>query len=212
MPDLFFDLRSGSTVFPGLPVRRARGNALWTRTPTCQRPEQDLHGSPMTGSRQPPEARRHCLPRRVAAEVVPICGVSASGQSAFRSLRVAEVLGAGIRRWFAGRSSKERGRVLHRPHQILKSIRPRQQVDRRSKLFADQGGSMAHETFGTRLRSLRERAGMTQTGLAQKVGTDKYHISDWERNDEMPETAMVERLAAALGASAAKLLTGRPAD
>jgi transcriptional regulator with XRE-family HTH domain len=71
---------------------------------------------------------------------------------------------------------------------------------------------MARKSFGTRLRALRERAGMTQTGLGEKVGTDKYHISDWERNDEVPEGALVELLAAALGVSAAELLTGRPAD
>ena len=71
---------------------------------------------------------------------------------------------------------------------------------------------MARSPFGTRLRSLRERAGMTQTGLAEKVGTDKYHISDWERNDDLPEADMVEHLAAALGVSAVELLTGRPAD
>jgi transcriptional regulator with XRE-family HTH domain len=71
---------------------------------------------------------------------------------------------------------------------------------------------MARGTFGTRLRSFRERAGMTQTGLAEKVGTDKYHISGWEQNYDVPETAMVELLASALGVSAAELLTGRPED
>jgi transcriptional regulator with XRE-family HTH domain len=71
---------------------------------------------------------------------------------------------------------------------------------------------MTRERFGTRLRSLRERAGMTQTRLAEKVGTDKYHISDWERNDDVPETDTVELLAAALGVSAVELLTGRAAD
>lgn len=71
---------------------------------------------------------------------------------------------------------------------------------------------MARGTFGTCLQSLRERAGMTQTGLAQKVGTDKYHISGWERNDDLPEAAMVELLATALGVSAVELLTGRPAE
>jgi transcriptional regulator with XRE-family HTH domain len=71
---------------------------------------------------------------------------------------------------------------------------------------------MARGTFGTRLRSMRERAGMTQTGLAEKVGTDKFHISGWERSDDVPENAMVELLAAALGVSAEELLTGHPAD
>jgi transcriptional regulator with XRE-family HTH domain len=71
---------------------------------------------------------------------------------------------------------------------------------------------MTRKSFGTRLRALRERAGMTQTGLAEKVGTDKYHISGWERNHDVPEAALVELLAAALGVTAAVLLTGRPAE
>ena len=41
---------------------------------------------------------------------------------------------------------------------------------------------MAREPFGTRLRSLRERAGLNQTQLAEKVGTDQSSISRWERN------------------------------
>jgi transcriptional regulator with XRE-family HTH domain len=69
---------------------------------------------------------------------------------------------------------------------------------------------MAREPFGTRLRSLRERAGMTQTQLAEKVGTDQSHISRWERNAAVPELAMVERLAATFGVSAGELLSGSP--
>jgi transcriptional regulator with XRE-family HTH domain len=68
---------------------------------------------------------------------------------------------------------------------------------------------MAREPFGTRLRSLRERAGLTQTELAEKVGTDQGHISRWERNLAMPDVATVQRLAAALGAYAVELLIGR---
>jgi len=69
---------------------------------------------------------------------------------------------------------------------------------------------MAREPFGTRLRSLRERAGMTQTQLAQRVGTDQSHISRWERNAAVPEISMVERLAAAFSVSTAELLSGQP--
>jgi transcriptional regulator with XRE-family HTH domain len=69
---------------------------------------------------------------------------------------------------------------------------------------------MARESFGTRLRSLRERAGLTQTQLARKAGTDQGHISQWERNASQPDMATVKRLAAVLQTSAAELLTGRP--
>jgi transcriptional regulator with XRE-family HTH domain len=69
---------------------------------------------------------------------------------------------------------------------------------------------MAREPFGTRLRSLRERAGMSQSELAKNVGTHHSHVSRWERNATQPESAMVERLAAVLGVTAVELLTGRP--
>ena len=69
---------------------------------------------------------------------------------------------------------------------------------------------MARESFGTRLRSLRERAGMSQSELAKKALTDQSHVSRWERNATQPEIAIVERLAAVLGVSAVELLTGQP--
>src|SRR5437868_2885295 len=70
---------------------------------------------------------------------------------------------------------------------------------------------MAREPFGTRLRSLRESAGMTQKQLAEKAGTDQNHISRWERNVAVPELKMVELLAAALTVTAAELLSGKAA-
>jgi len=69
---------------------------------------------------------------------------------------------------------------------------------------------MANELFGTRLRSLRERAGLSRSELAQKVGTDQSHISNWEQAPAGPEFAVIERLALALGVPAVELLTGRP--
>jgi DNA-binding XRE family transcriptional regulator len=58
---------------------------------------------------------------------------------------------------------------------------------------------MARDTFGARLRSLRELAGLSQSQLAEKVGTDEYHVSGWEQDFALPELAMVDLLAAALG-------------
>jgi transcriptional regulator with XRE-family HTH domain len=71
---------------------------------------------------------------------------------------------------------------------------------------------MPCDTFGTRLRSLRARAGLSFKQLADKVGTNEYHIATWERNMVQPEMAIVERLASALGVPSAELLNGRPAD
>jgi transcriptional regulator with XRE-family HTH domain len=67
---------------------------------------------------------------------------------------------------------------------------------------------MAREPFGTRLRSLRERAGLSQAQLAEKVGTDQTHVSRWERNVAAPDLATVRQLAAALGVYAVELLIG----
>jgi transcriptional regulator with XRE-family HTH domain len=64
------------------------------------------------------------------------------------------------------------------------------------------------EPFGTRLRSLRERARMTQAELAAKIGSDQSIISRWERNLAEPELTVVERLATALGVYAVELLIG----
>ena len=69
---------------------------------------------------------------------------------------------------------------------------------------------MARERFGTRLRSLRERAGLTQTELGQAVGVSQRNVATWERNSSVPAEAMVERLAVFLGVSVAEMLTGQP--
>ena len=64
---------------------------------------------------------------------------------------------------------------------------------------------MARVSFGTRLRSLRERAGLTHTELAVAVGVSQGNIATWERNAAVPEIAMVERLAVFLGVSLVEL-------
>ena len=69
---------------------------------------------------------------------------------------------------------------------------------------------MAREPFGTRLRSLRERAGLTLKQVAEKVGTDEYHVAAWERNIARPEMAMELLISVALGVSTDELLPGEP--
>ena len=65
---------------------------------------------------------------------------------------------------------------------------------------------MPREPFGTRLRSLREHAGLSQTQLAEKIGTDQGHISRWERNLAEPPVTMWELIAVALDLSVGELL------
>jgi len=69
---------------------------------------------------------------------------------------------------------------------------------------------MANGQFGTRLRSLRDRAGLSLKQLAEKIGTNEFHIVGWERNVDHPEMAMALLLAAALKVSTDELLNGGP--
>lgn len=53
--------------------------------------------------------------------------------------------------------------------------------------------------FGTRLRQLREAAGLTQTELGERVGIYYQNIAKYERGAVQPNWPMVISLAAALG-------------
>jgi len=68
---------------------------------------------------------------------------------------------------------------------------------------------MAREPFGARLQSCRERAGLSQTQLEEKVGVTQGSIATWERNGVVPRFDLVERLAGILGVSSVVLLTGQ---
>jgi transcriptional regulator with XRE-family HTH domain len=69
---------------------------------------------------------------------------------------------------------------------------------------------MVREEFGTRLRSLRERAGISQAQLAIRSVVDQDDVSRWEGNLAQPKFATSKRLAGILGVSAVELLAGRP--
>jgi transcriptional regulator with XRE-family HTH domain len=57
-------------------------------------------------------------------------------------------------------------------------------------------------TFAERLRELREKAGLTQTQLAEASGLPLGSIRNYEQGQREPYWAVVFKLAAALGASA----------
>lgn len=64
-------------------------------------------------------------------------------------------------------------------------------------------------TMGTRLRSLRERAGLTQTELAQRSGVEQTVISRVESGrTKSPSVSTMRALADALGVSLARLTGG----
>ena len=61
--------------------------------------------------------------------------------------------------------------------------------------------------IGTRIRELRKRAGMTQLELSERVGVHETSIRRWEKEkDSGPDTAMIMKLAEALGVTAESLL------
>src|SRR5262249_3639436 len=74
-------------------------------------------------------------------------------------------------------------------------------------LVRERGPGMARKkvsAFGTRLRQLREEAGLTQEGLAERAGMHRLGIAKLERGDREPAWATVERLCQALGVRCTK--------
>ena len=47
-------------------------------------------------------------------------------------------------------------------------------------------------TFGEKLQSLRQRSGMSQDALAERLQVSRQAVSRWERDETMPETDKVE--------------------
>jgi transcriptional regulator with XRE-family HTH domain len=62
------------------------------------------------------------------------------------------------------------------------------------------------ETFGARLRQLRQEAGLTQEAVAQAANVPLPTLRNWERDRREPLASAVAALARALGVSADRLL------
>lgn len=65
-------------------------------------------------------------------------------------------------------------------------------------------------TFGEKLQSLRQRAGMSQDALAERLQVSRQAVSRWERNETMPETDKVVALADIFGVTTDYLLRLQP--
>lgn len=61
-------------------------------------------------------------------------------------------------------------------------------------------------TFGEKLQDLRRKAGMSQDALAEKLEVSRQAVSKWERDEAMPETEKVLRIAKLFGVSLDELL------
>jgi transcriptional regulator with XRE-family HTH domain len=54
-------------------------------------------------------------------------------------------------------------------------------------------------TFGEKLKSLREKCGMTQHALAEASGVHRVQIARYETGDGVPTWELVQKLARSLG-------------
>ena len=61
-------------------------------------------------------------------------------------------------------------------------------------------------TFGEKLQDLRRQAGMSQETLAERLEVSRQAVSKWERDEAMPETEKVIRIARVFDVSLDKLL------
>ncbi|MBQ9779981.1 MAG: helix-turn-helix transcriptional regulator [Clostridia bacterium] len=61
---------------------------------------------------------------------------------------------------------------------------------------------------GERISRLRQKKGMTQIALADKLGVTSQAISKWERGQSFPDVSRLDELAELLGVAVAYLLTG----
>jgi transcriptional regulator with XRE-family HTH domain len=62
---------------------------------------------------------------------------------------------------------------------------------------------------GARLRQWRERAGLTQQGLADRCGLSRFQISRWETGDAKPEPWSLDPLVRGLAEALNDLCEGR---
>lgn len=63
---------------------------------------------------------------------------------------------------------------------------------------------------GAIIKTLRERAGMTQAQLAEKLYVSDKTVSKWENGKGYPDISLLEPIAGVFGISAAELLAGKP--
>lgn len=67
---------------------------------------------------------------------------------------------------------------------------------------------MNNYVTGSVIKKLREKHGLTQSGLAEKINVSDKTVSKWETGKGLPDIALIEPLAAALGVSVIELMSG----
>ena len=70
-------------------------------------------------------------------------------------------------------------------------------------------GSLNTYVTGATIKALRESRGLTQAGLAEKLGVSSKTVSKWETAKGLPDISLLQPLAQALGISVIELMNGR---
>ncbi len=63
---------------------------------------------------------------------------------------------------------------------------------------------------GTAIKQLREKCGMTQAELAERIGVSNKAVSKWETGKGLPDSSLLQPLSRALGVSIIELINGEP--
>lgn len=72
--------------------------------------------------------------------------------------------------------------------------------------------SQVSRRIGTNIRSFRLAQGLTQRQLAERIGTDSFQVSRWERGANRPTDERLYALANALGVDVVALWSNDPED
>ena len=70
---------------------------------------------------------------------------------------------------------------------------------------------MSYNEIAAVIRRLREAKGLTQAELAEQIAVTDKAVSKWETGKGLPDIALIEPLAAALGVSVTELMSGETA-
>lgn len=63
---------------------------------------------------------------------------------------------------------------------------------------------------GATIKTIRDSKGLTQAELAERIGVTPKAVSKWETGKGLPDIALLEPLASALGTSVIELMNGQP--